>query len=212
MKDTKRKIIYAYYTLTHFNVPYVTENEKLCVYQHCKYSLLRDADSKSIIVGIGATKTEARGNIVYVMEVKKAMTFEDLMGSRYVEFLSCEDKKYLNKTHSSRYPFVLLSPKPHYFYFGGYGKSLDGELERFRSKFKIRGRKSGQRLMGKYNYLTLGEEDAKAFWTALTDMTSPGMYGERPDEWYIGGKNSTNIQKSNSRRSCYEGDSKQEGI
>jgi ribosomal protein L31 len=136
MEGTTREVMYPCYTLTHFKVPYVTENEELCIYQYpCKIPILYEADSKSIIFGLGATKTKADGNLVFVMEVEKPKGFEDFM-KEYAESLSRFDETYLKKTNQNT-PCVLVSSKPHYFYFGGSGKTMDGELGRFKAKFKI---------------------------------------------------------------------------
>jgi hypothetical protein len=170
--------------MTHFNVPYVTDGEELCIYHvACKIPILVGADSKSIVVGIGATKTEARGNLIYVMEVEDAMRFEDFVNSKYAEYLTQVDKKYLERTRSHSFPYALVASRPHYFYFGGKGKTMEGELERFKDKFKIKGREAGSHLRGKYNFLTLEEKDAKDLWKTLTKVTSAGMHGERPKDW-----------------------------
>jgi ribosomal protein L31 len=184
VREMTREVIYPYYTMTHFNVPYVTEEEALCIYHvACKIPIIERAERKSIIVGLGATKTEARRNLVYVMEVEDAMPFKKFMTGKYAEQLTQVDKKYLENTHSHSYPYALVSSKPHYFYFGGKGKTIEGELERFKDKFKIRGREAGARLRGKYNFLTLDARDAKDLCNTLSKVTNTGMHGERPDSW-----------------------------
>jgi hypothetical protein len=184
VKETKREVMYPYYTMTHFNVPYVTEREELCIYNvACKIPILIGADNKSIIVGLGAIRTEAHGNLAYIMEVEDTMRFEDFMSSKYAEHLTRADKQYLEKTRSHSHPYALVASRPHYFYFGGQGKTMEGELERFRDRFKIKGREAGSRLRGKHNFLRLEEKDAKDLWETLTKVTSTGMHGERPKNW-----------------------------